>query len=486
MRETRILEFKETITNTFLKTVSAFSNYDGGTILFGVDDDGNVKGLPDVKQACLDIENKINDSISPQPNYTLEIQSNNQTIKLTVSSGLQKPYLYKSKAYKRNDTATIEVDTLEFTRLVLDGKNIRFEELPCKDQDLSFEILQRKLKESIQIEAFNQDTLRTLNLYDNVNGFNNAAGLLADKNHFPGIDIVKFGENISIIQKRTTVENTSVLDAYEKALAVFRDYYQYEVIQGADRKKMEKIPEAAFREAIANALIHRVWDVDSHIRVSMFDDRIEVVSPGGLPSGITAEEYLSGQYEVIQGADRKKMEKIPEAAFREAIANALIHRVWDVDSHIRVSMFDDRIEVVSPGGLPSGITAEEYLSGKLSVLRNRNLANVFYRLGFVEIFGTGITRIKQLYAEGLMKPDFEVSENSIKIVLPLFEKDVNLTEDEKVIYKLLSKTMLKPISEIAPYIPFGKSKTTKLLKDMGEKGVIAIEGKGRGTKYIIK
>ena len=59
MRETRILEFKETITNTFLKTVSAFSNYDGGRILFGIDDDGNVKGLADVKQACLDIENKI-------------------------------------------------------------------------------------------------------------------------------------------------------------------------------------------------------------------------------------------------------------------------------------------------------------------------------------------------------------------------------------------------------------------------------------------
>ena len=65
------------------------------------------------------------------------------------------------------------------------------------------------------------------------------------------------------------------------------------------------------------------------------------------------------------------MEKIPEAAFREAIANALNHRVWDVDSHIRVSMLDDRIEVVSPGGLPSGITAEEYLSGKLFVLRNQ-------------------------------------------------------------------------------------------------------------------
>ena len=417
MRETRILEFKVTITNTFLKTVSAFSNYDGGTIIFGVDDDGNVKGLTDVKQVCLDIENKINNSISPQPNYTLEIQNNEQTIKLTVISGLQKPYLYKSKAYKRNDTATIEVDTLEFTRLVLDGKNIRFEELPYKEQGLSFEILSHKLKESIQIETFNKDTLRTLNLYDNVNGFNNAAGLLADKNHFLGIDIVKFGENISIIQKRVTIENVSVLDAYEKSLAVFRDYYQYELIQGAERKKMEKIPEEAFREAIANALIHRAWDVDSHIRVSMFDDRIEVVSPGGLPSGITSEEYLLG---------------------------------------------------------------------KLSVLRNRNLANVFYRLGFVEIFGTGVTRIKQLYAEGLMKPDFEVSENAIKIVLPLFEKNANLTEDEKVIYKLLSKTMLKSMSEIAPYVPFGKSKTTQLLKDMGEKRVIEIKGKGKGTKYIIK
>ena len=417
MRETRTLEFKETITNTFLKTVSAFSNYDGGTIFFGVDDDGNIKGLPDVKQACLDIENKINDSITPQPDYTLEVQNNDQTIKLTVKSGLQKPYLYKSKAYKRNDTATIEVDTLEFSRLVLDGKNIRFEELPCKDQELSFEILHRKLKETVRIENFDKDTLKTLNLYDDVNGFNNAAGLLADKNHFPGIDIVKFGENISIIQKRSTFENISVLEVYEKAIDVFRDYYQYEVIQGADRKKMEKVPEAAFREAIANALIHRVWDVNSQIRVSMFDDRIEIVSPGGLPSGITEEEYLSG---------------------------------------------------------------------KLSVLRNRNLANVFYRLGFVEIFGTGITRIKQLYAESLIKPDFEVSENAIKIMLPVFEKNADLTEDEIIIYKLLSKTMLKPISEVAPYVPFGKSKTIKLLKEMCQKGVIAVEGKGKGTKYIIR
>ena len=416
MRETRTLEFKESITNTFLKTVSAFSNYDGGSILFGIDDDGNVKGIPDPVQACLDIENKINDSISPQPNYILELQNNDQTIKLTVRPGEQKPYLYKSKAYKRNDSATIEVDTLEFSRLVLDGKNIRFEELPCKKQNLSFDVLQHKLKESVQIELFNKDTLKILNLYNDQNGYNNA-GILADQNDFPGIDIVKFGENISIIKKRATFDNISILEVYDKSIDIFRDYYQYEVIESADRKKVEKVPEAAFREAIANALIYRVWDVESQIRVLMFDDKIEIVSPGGLPAGITEDEYLDG---------------------------------------------------------------------KILVLRNRNLANVFYRLGFVEIFGTGIKRIKQLYEEGLQKPDFDVTENTIKIILPIFEKNANLTEDERRIYKVLSKTMLKSISEIAPYVPFGKSKTTQLLKEMRKKGVVVIAGRGRGTKYRIK
>lgn len=417
MRETRNLEFKETITSTFLKTVSAFSNYDGGTILFGIDDDGNIKGVSDIIKACLDIENKINDTISPQPDYVLEPNEVNKTIKLIVKSGLQKPYLYKSKAYKRNDSATIEVDTLEFSRLVLEGKNISFEELPYKDQNLTFHFLEEQLEKSIQINSFNLDTLKTLNLYDNNNGYNNAAGLLADTNDFPGVDIIKFGENISVIQKRITFDHMSILEVYKKSLEVFRDYYRYEVIEGFERKNVEKIPEAAFREAIANGLIHRMWDVNSHIRISMFDNYIDIVSPGGLPSGISEEEYLNG---------------------------------------------------------------------KTSVLRNRNLANVFYRLGFVEIFGTGITRIKQLYESSFVKPRFEVSENTIKIELPVFEDISDLTDDEHLILKALSKTVLKSISEIVPSTPFGKSKVSSLLKILEKKGVILIQGKGRSTKYIIK
>jgi len=132
MKETKQFEYKEKITNTFLKTVSAFANYEGGEIIFGVSDDGVVKGFSNPTSTCLDIKNRINGNISPQPEYTLRIIESDGTISLIVKPGVNKPYLYRSKAYKRNDTATIEVDTLEFSRLVLQGKNIKYEELPTE------------------------------------------------------------------------------------------------------------------------------------------------------------------------------------------------------------------------------------------------------------------------------------------------------------------------------------------------------------------
>ena len=87
------------------------------------------------------------------------------------------------------------------------------------------------------------------------------------------------------------------------------------------------------------------------------------------------------------------LELVPREAFREAIANALVHRCWDVNASINVRMFPDRIEVTSPGGLPDGITEEMYLAGGPSVARNPILANVFFRLGHIERFRTGIPRI---------------------------------------------------------------------------------------------
>ena len=159
MKESKTLEFKESITKSFLKTVSAFSNYDGGEIIFGIDDDGNIKGLSDPKSTCLDIENRINDNIVPLPGYSLKIDETNKIISLVIKEGKNKPYLYNSKAYKRNDTSTIEVDSFELTRLVLEGKKINFEDLPSSNQKMDFHYLENKLKEHIDIKMCKSGTI---------------------------------------------------------------------------------------------------------------------------------------------------------------------------------------------------------------------------------------------------------------------------------------------------------------------------------------
>ena len=419
MKESRQLEFKETISNTFLKTVSAFANYDGGSILFGVNDNGEAVGISDIEQKCLDIENSINDSIKPQPEYSMEVINVGKTISLNVRPGVNKPYLYKGKAYKRNDTSTIEVDQIELKRLILAGENMDYEELPSHDQNLEFSYLEQELISKTGIKKLSKDILKTLNLYSDKNGYNIAAAIVSDKNDLPGIDIAKFGETISIFQKRKTLEHQSIIRSFYEAVEMYKDYYQYEKVEGFERKLIETIPEEAFREALANAIIHRVWDINSHIRVSMFDDRVEIVSVGGLPNAVTVESYLSGD---------------------------------------------------------------------LSVLRNPILANIFHRLNLIEKFGTGIRRIKEAYAGSQTKPTFEVTENLIKVTLPLLSENMDLTQDELAVYSVLSKNINKPISEImaSPSIEFGKSKVTEILKRLASKKLVDIEGTGRGTKYRIK
>ena len=210
MRESRTLEYKESITNTFLKTVSAFANYGSGEIIFGITDDGRIIGIPDPKASCLDIENRINDSIDPVPEYTLSINEKTSVITLKVQEGLHKPYLYKAKAYRRNDSATIAVDRLELARLILEGQNTSYEELPASDQSLSFQILEEKLKAVLQIDSFTKDTLKTLELYREGSGFNKAGELLSDRNGFPGIDAVRFGDSINIILDRETYYSSPI------------------------------------------------------------------------------------------------------------------------------------------------------------------------------------------------------------------------------------------------------------------------------------
>ena len=420
-REKYDLEFKERISKTFLKTVSAFSNYNDGKIIFGINDYGNIIGLDATDEECLKIENMINDSLDPLPNYKLETKDleGKNIIILDILKGKNTPYYYKGKAYRRSNTSTLEVDRLELNRLVMEGININYEEKKSSNQNLDFEILESKLKNIVGIENLSLDILKTLNLYDKDGYYNIAGELLADENdiEYSGIDIVRFGKDINQILYRKTLSNGSLLYQYEKAIEIFERYYQYEEIEGYDRIRKELIPREAFRESLANAIVHRVWDIKTHIQIAMYKDRIEINSPGGLPAGISKEEYLSGN---------------------------------------------------------------------LSILRNPIIAGVFYRLNFIEQFGTGVMRIIDEYRQSISKPRFEIYENNIKIILPVIEIDEsNLAEDEVVIYNILKDEVELSRGELDEKSGFNKSKTLRIINGLINKNLVRKLGRGPGTTYTV-
>ena len=413
MRESKSLEFKQDITNSFLKTVSAFANFGGGRIIFGMSDDGSEIGIPDPRSLMMPIEQKINDSVTPKPDYVLECDDETRLITLTVREGAYKPYLYNGKAYRRSGTSTVEVDREELRELTLEGTNLDFEDLPAQNQNLTFGLLKARLESQLHIGVAGRDVLRTLELIDDDGRYNRAAELLADANSERGVDIVRFGRSISILLDRETYERVSILEQYDSALELFRKYYQYEEIVGAERVLRETVPEDAFREVIANALVHRDWSVKAHIKVSFFDDRIEVSSPGGLPRKVSEEDYLSG---------------------------------------------------------------------RISVPRNPIIANVFFRLHLIERFGTGIPRIKDAYADWLEQPRFAISGSSITVVLPVRGSAEELPHDEELVLGLLRGERLA-ISEIVSKTGFGKTKAQQVVKRLVDKGYASVYGNGRGTKY---
>ena len=413
MRESAFLEFKSKISSTFLKTVSAYANFHDGEILFGIDNAGSKVGLDHLEETCLAIENRINDCIAPRPLFSIQINQDDKTVCLHVQEGSNKPYLYNGKAYRRSDSSTVEVDRVELNRLVLEGENLSFEELNSPEKNLEFKTLSAALREKLGISDTSTDVLKTLGLIG-ASGFNRAAAILADKNSYPGIDVIKFGASINEILDRTTVEQVSVLKQLDTAMEIFDRYLRLEKIEGATR--------------ITNNLV-------------------------------------------------------PREAFREAIANGLVHRTWDINSRLRISIFPDRVEIYSPGGLPTGLSEAEYLRGRISVLRNPILAEVFFRLGLIEKFGTGILRIRESYRDEKEIPKFEVLDNSITVTLPFIGSRQQLTSQENLLLNSMARGRRYSRSELDIRSGFEKSKTLRLLNSLVSKQLVLAHGESRARRY---
>lgn len=198
----------------------------------------------------------------------------------------------------------------------------------------------------------------------------------------------------------------------------------------------------------------------------------------------------------FEGLDRIDKRDYPGEALREALLNAITHRDYSFSGSTLISIFDDRIELVNIGGLVRSLTFDDIMLG-VSALRNQNLANVFYRLNLIEAYGTGILKINESYADRTVKPQFEVTDNAFKIILPNInyaDKRNNAAAPLNVTGKADRQEILLRLAEKRGYIvrkdvevALKVSQTTAILilRDMVEKGLLIKEGSGKQQKYRI-
>jgi ATP-dependent DNA helicase RecG len=194
---------------------------------------------------------------------------------------------------------------------------------------------------------------------------------------------------------------------------------------------------------------------------------------------------------VIDGLSRTDYWDYPKDAIREVLVNAIIHRDYSFSGSIIINVNDRCIEFISIGGLLPGLLPEDIRNG-ISQLRNRNLADIFHRLNFIESYGTGIRRVFSLYADCTQKPEITVTANSFKLVLPNMNATGNLIEPIQAITPQMQR-MLDCISknpditdeELQGALEIKQSRLYILVNEMKNAGLIKLIGRGSNKKYHI-
>ena len=451
--EGKILELKEKLPKNanIAKTVIAFSNTAGGKLIIGVNDKREIVGVEDI--ALFEIQDKIASIISDQcsPNIIPEIYSVNIENKLVlvieVVRGNLKPYFLKSQGkakgtYIRIGATNRLADSENINELERQKRHISFDEEIC--YETTFEnldcspLLDRFKKNGKTLTTEKLENLKLVKTENSILYPTNALMILLGKFSHCAVKCARF--------KGTTMD-------------IFIDKKEY-------------------TGDIFSILENTQHFILNHINLGA----------------------------IINGLYRKEVYEIPEVAIREALVNALIHRDYvNRGRDIKVGVYDDVVNIVSPGSLPNNITMEDIFNGR-SESRNRVLANIFKELGLVEQWGSGINRIINSCKEyGLPTPkieekndfmDIEIirSQDQLQTINNDYERLRTITNDyerlipEKqsiLLYLLDHKSISR--KEATSLIKSKSTKTYEILKELMEKdNLIEKEGKGRATYYILK
>lgn len=352
---------------SWLKSVSAFANSKGGIILFGVDDSTHeLEGLDDVQQVAEKITEIINARILPLPRYEINsfTEDGKDFLELKIGDGPSTPYYLvidgRKEAFIRSGNQSIPAPEHILNNLILKGKNLTFDALPTdyKINDLSFTLLAATIKEKTNKKFDENKDFFSLGLANTEKELTNAGLLLSDQNPLKQSKIVCTrwkGLNKGIIAEDAIDDkeyNGSIIALLENADSFIKNNSKMSwKVVGMERQELEEYPITARREAIVNALIHRDYQIlGAEIHIDMFDDRLEITSPGGMFDG-----------SLIQNLEIKN---IP------------------------------------------------------SMRRNIVIADIFSRLHYMDRRGSGLSRILESYNDSIQKPKFISDSLSFTVMFP--------------------------------------------------------------------
>lgn len=436
--ENKTTEFKREYIDDIKNTIVAFANCDGGTLYIGVNDDGTVRGVDNIDDTMLRITNAVRNAV--RPDITMFVECHNDVmddkpiVYVTVQRGTARPYYLQGKGirpegvYVRQGASTVPATETAILNMIKETSGDSYETARSLNQHLTFNKAADFFKK--RKVGFGKTQMRTLHLIGEDDMYTNLAFLLSDQ--------------------CTHMIKLAVFEGSRKT--IFKD-----------------------RRELSGSLLEQSEEAFDYI------DRYNR----------TRAEFA--------GLDRLDMRDYPPEAVREALLNAIVHRDYSFSSATLISIFEDRIEFVTVGGLVKGITLDDVKLG-VSVLRNQHLANIFYRLRLIEAYGTGIFKINECYDDYTVKPMIETTNNAFKITLPntnfhAEEKDrdtpktngfTSATKKEERVNAVLKLCRSKGSvvrSDVEIALGVSQSTAILLLRELTDEGILIKKGKTKNLRY---
>ena len=430
-QESETVELKAIVVDDIKKEIIAFANCDGGKLYIGVQDDGTVSGLHNPNEVALQISNMVRDAIKPDLTMFIHYETmtvdEKKIVAVDIQQGTERPYYIAKKGlrpegvYVRQGYSSVPATNTAIRRMIKETDGDHFEDMRSLEQNLTFEsakkiFSQRKVK-------FGIAQMKTLGLITRDGIYTNLGLLLSDQ----CVHTIK--------------------------AAVFQGTTQNEF---QDRKEFTG---SLFRQ------MEEAYDF------------------------ITFHNRIHSTFDGLYRIDRRDY---PETAVREALLNLLVHREYSFSASTFISLYEDRLEFISIGGLVNGVSLKDITMG-ISVCRNAKLANVFYRLELIEAYGTGIIKIMGAYEGTGMTPRIETSDNTFKIILPNLNY---VSVPEKTIQANAGKASIEEKTldfakkkggitrkELQIFLNISQSSCGRILKKMVESGMLIQEGRGKNTAY---